>query len=351
MSEIKTMALMEAYEKLDLPQGERNLFSSPNWQRIIHQTYGLKPYGLKQFCKYIEHDGKIVSYFIYSAVHNFLEWKICVGSYCDYLDCHVSQPQHWQLFFEAIHKEYPRYRIAIRNLRDESARHCASFAPLSEEKHHTLDVRDELDVLWRDSPRSFKVAYKRALSGGLKFKRCDRSYLPEFYRLHLRLRKNKYRIFPQPYGFFNNIWRQYMDQDKGILFGAFDGRGRMVAAQIYLVCGDGLYYKFSTSRQDALQLKPNNLLIWEGIKFAKERQLSWIDLGSSETDQEGLIWFKSHILKTFKEETIHHIGFAPKDYKFSRKRILKVYTKLFTLPLMPDFMVRYGSKLIYPFLA
>lgn len=343
---IKTMPLLEAFAQLDLPDPQRNLFSSPDWQEVIFKTYGLK-----QYCKYIEENGRVSSYFIYSVVNNIFEWKICVGSYCDYLDCHVSKPEHWHVFFQAICQEFSRYRIAIRNLKDESARLCQDFSELSQEKHHEIDVRDDLDVLWRHACRNFKGAYKQALVNGLEFRRCAKSDLPRFYQLHLRLRKNKHKIFPQPYRFFEIIWRQYMEQDKGVLFGAFDRVGRMVGAQIYLICGDTLYYKFSTSRLDALALRPNNLLIWEGIKFAKERGLRTIDLGSSDPSQEGLIWFKTHICSTTRENTIHHIGFAPPDYKYSRKRILKVYTKLFTLPLMPDFMVKFGSNFIYPFLA
>ncbi|HLF18006.1 MAG TPA: GNAT family N-acetyltransferase [Candidatus Omnitrophota bacterium] len=345
MNEIKTLPLFEAFEKLALPEAERNLFSSLSWQRVIDKTYGLK-----LFCKYLQQDGKVLSYFIYSAVHNFLEWKICVGSYCDYLDCHVTDPRHWKLFFEAIRQEYPMYRIAIRNLKDETARQCGDFKLLSKEKHHEIDVRADLDELWKNTFRTFKVAYKKAL-GHLKFKRCTKEYLPKFYELHLKLRKNKYKIFPQPYRFFENIWEEYMEKDKGVLIGALDSRGRLLAAQIFLACGKGLFYKFSTSRQDVLHLKPNNLLMWEGIKYAKEKGLEKIDLGSSGLEQEGLIWFKRHICAPTLESDIYHLGFAPQGYKFSQKRILKVYTKFFTSPLMPDAMVRWGSNFIYPFLS
>ena len=346
MNEIKTLPLFEAFEKLALPQPERNLFSSPAWQRVIDQTYGLK-----LFCKYVEQGGRIRSYFIYSAVHNFLEWKICVGSYCDYLDCHVSDPRHWHLFFEAIQREYPMYRIAIRNLKDETARQCGDLTLLSKEKHHEIDIRADLEELWKNTFRTFKVAYKKALGSGLRFKRCGREYLPKFYQLHLKLRKNKYRIFPQPYRFFENIWDEYMKRDQGVLLGAFDKNNNFVAAHIFLVCGTTLFYKFSASRTDALHLKPNNLLMWEGIKYAKEKNLESIDLGSSGSEQEGLIWFKRHICTPSVESDIYHLGFAPPGYKFSQKRILKAYTKLFTFPLMPDALVRWGSNFIYPFLA
>src|SRR5436309_2815358 len=108
--DVKTIPLKEALNTLSLPGLSRNLFSSADWMQVIYQTYRTN-----LFVKYIERDGQVVSYIFYSAVKNFLEWKICVCSYCDYCDCQVESPQHWQAFFESIRSEYPQYRIAVRN--------------------------------------------------------------------------------------------------------------------------------------------------------------------------------------------------------------------------------------------
>jgi len=343
---VKTLPYFEAIKTLDLPEHYNNLFSSPEWLRIIHQTYHSK-----LFVKYIEENKRIASCITYSVVHNFLEWKICIGSYCDYFDCSVADAKHWHMFFEDLRREYPKYRIAIRNLKDLTARECPDFNLLSKELHHEIDIRDQLDVLWREAHRSFKAACARARNKGLVIKRCPKSALDQFYRLHLRLRKNKYGLFPQPYRFFENIWQQFMQKDRGILLGAYDTKNNFVAGNIYLICGDTLFYKFSTSSLDALKLKPNNLLMWEGIKFAKERGLSCFDLGSSGLEQDGLVWFKTHICKKTTQRDIHHLGFAPTNYKYSQKRILNTYTKFFTHQWMPDGMVKFGSNFIYPFLA
>ncbi len=123
----------------------------------------------------------------------------------------------------------------------------------------------------------------------------------------------------------------------------------MIAANVYLVCGNTLYYKFNTSSLEALSLRPNNLLFWEGIKLAKDRNLALIDMGSSGWDQKGLILFKDHTGAQTMD--IVHLGYTPEGYRFSQKIILKILTRFFTLPWMPDFMVRLGSHLIYPYLA
>ena len=190
---------------------------------------------------------------------------------------------------------------------------------------------------------------KQAEKSGVMVRPCGKDGLRKFYDLHLRLRKNKYRLFPQPYRFFDIIWKGYMEKNAGALLGAFDSRGRFIGGTIYLICGNTLYYKFNTSALDALKERPNNILLWEGIKFAKSRGLRFVDMGSSGLEQKGLIMFKEHA--GAEGSFITHLGFHPPDYKFSQKRILCVMTWLFTRPWMPNIFVRWGSSRIYPYLA
>lgn len=341
---VKTLTFHEAVHTLNLPGLQRNLFSSMEWLSVVQKTYNLR-----LFVKYIPRNESVASYIVYSVVKNFLEWKICICSYCDYFDGYIEKPSDWQEFFDSLHAEYPRYRIAVRNLRDESVRQNPNFKVLSKEHFHILDVRPDLDTLWKRTHASFRSPVKQASKAGVVVKRCGKDGLKKFYALHLKLRKNKYRLFPQPYRFFDDIWQEYMENNRGVLLGAFDKEGRFIGGTVFLICGNTLYYKFNTSDLNYLKLRPNNILMWEGIKFAKERNLEYVDMGSSGCEQKGLILFKNHTGAQCGDIT--HLGFAPPDYKFSQKRILKFMTRLFTLPWMPNFMLRLGSRLIYPYLA
>lgn len=341
---IKTLSYSQAVRQLDLPGADRNLFSSPAWLMTLVNTYQLN-----LFVKYIEENGRVVSHIVYSTVRNFLEWKICICSYCDYFDCQVASREHWQMFLDELHKEYPEYRIAVRNLRDEVVRAIPMLKELSRERFHLLDLKSDVDTIWRRTHDSFKAAVRQGEKNGIVVKTCPKAELEKFYSLHLRIRKNKYRIFPQPYRFFEKIWEQFMEKGKGILLGAYSPQGEFIAGNIYLECGDTFYYKFNTSSLTALQLRPNNLLFWEGIKAAKERGLQSLDLGSSGYDQKGLILFKKHAGAEMSD--IIHFGYEPAGYKFSEKRILRVMTKFFTQSWIPERVVRWGSEMIYPYLA
>ena len=341
---VKTIDLKQALSCLDFPDLDRNLFSSPKWFDVIQKTYGTR-----FEVKYIERQGRVDSYIVYSIVHNFLEWKICMCSYCDYSDGFVKDVQDWKELFDSLKRDYPKYRIAIRNLRDDLVRGCGLFHVLSKERFHILDLRPSLNEIWGRAHDSHKAAVNQAGRKGVVVKRCGKEDLKKFYHLHLNVRKNKYHIFPQPFKFFENIWDVYMESGQGFLLGAFDAQGDFIGGNIYLVCGNTFYYKFNTSKYQALDLRPNNILFWEGIKLGKELGLSFLDLGSSGFEQTGLIRFKDHA--GAKGMEITHLGYHPADYKFSQKRILRVFTWLFTRPWVPDFMVRIGSKIIYPYLA
>ncbi len=340
---VKTLPLKDALAKLALPATDRNLFSSPEWMKVIVCTYGTRI-----FVKYIERDAKVSSYVFYTVVKNFLEWKICLCSYCDYCDGYVNCAQDWEDFFQDFRREYPSYRIAVRNLRDDLVRANPHFQLLSQEWFHLLNLQDSLEAIWNRTHESFRSAVKQGKKKEISVRVCEKKYLADFYRLHLRLRKNKYRVFPQPLAFFENIWNEYMERKKGFMLGAFF-REQLVAANIYLECGNTLYYKFNTSDLSATHLRPNNVLFWEGIELAKKRGLEYLDLGSSGLEQKGLILFKEHA--GVKGQYIFHLGFAPPGFKFSKKRILKAFTTICTRPWMPEAAVRWGSQIIYPYLA
>lgn len=341
---VKTLPFEEALGRLALPELDRNLFSSGDWAAIIHQTYGAQI-----FVKYIEQDGAVKSYIVYTVIRNFLEWKVCFLSYSDYCDCHVRDLADWKAFFQSLRQDYPEYRIAIRNLRDEVVHQLPDLKHLSTEKFHFLDLQPDLEQIWKRTHDSFKSAVKQSAKAGVTVKRCEKKDLARFYDLHLKVRKNKYKIFPQPYRFFEIIWDQMIERGDGVLLGAFSPDGEFIGGNIYLKCGDTFYYKFNTSSLSALQYRPNNLLFWEGIKYAKELDCTGLDLGSSGFEQKGLILFKEHT--GAKSMEIKHLGFDPPGYRFSRKRILKLMTRTFTHPLMPEGMVRWGSSIIYPYLG
>ena len=344
MNAVRTLPFAEALDRVFLPGLEDNLFSSPAWLRALQRAYGPKI-----FVKYILRDSRVESYVFYTVIKNFLEWKVCVLSYCDYCDAHIRTVDDWRLIVDALRAEYPGFRIVVRSLRDQGARESGCFKELSREYFHILDIDRDIDAVWQGLDGKFRNQVRQAGKRGLIVRRCSRRELSRFFALHVKLRKHKYGIFAQPWGFFTVLWEEFVEKGNGFLLGAFTPEGLMVGGTLFLVCGDTLYYKINTSSQAALEYRSNNALLWEGIRIARERGLKSVDLGSSGQHQEGLVHFKDST--GAKKMEIIHIGYHPEGYVFSQKRILRVYTKLFAAQWMPDWITNLGSSLIYKFLA
>ena len=81
--------------------------------------------------------------------------------------------------------------------------------------------------------------------------------------------------------------------DGWLPLGAYAG-GELVGVTVYLRWGNVLYYKFNASSPGSLDVRPNNLLLWEGVLLAQSLGCRTLDLGPSDDDQPGLIRFKRH---------------------------------------------------------
>ena len=112
-----------------------------------------------------------------------------------------------------------------------------------------------------------------------------------YHRLHVSLRKYKYRLLAQPFDFFERIWHEFSGHE-GIVTLLARVDGEPIAGAIYLVWNDVLYYKFGASLAGALSVRPNDALFWTALRWASERGFRHLDWGLSDLDQPGLIAYK-----------------------------------------------------------
>jgi CelD/BcsL family acetyltransferase involved in cellulose biosynthesis len=129
--------------------------------------------------------------------------------------------------------------------------------------------------------------------------------------------------------------------------------GRLIGASVYLKWGDTLYYKFNASAQDALAVRPNNLLVWEGIRLAQSLGCRTLDLGPSDEDQPGLIRFKREFGAVQKDAKF--LLWTPPGWSDERgveaRRVLGELTRLMTSPGVPDDVTAGAGRQFYRYFA
>jgi CelD/BcsL family acetyltransferase involved in cellulose biosynthesis len=318
------------------------LFHSPPWFRALADAYSFEvkahvavnaanvPQGGIAFCILADIFGRRVISLPFSDA-------------CDPL---LVTTAAWPVLLRRLERE--QAPLFLRCL-DRSGQIDPHFAIIKRARWHTLSVVPDSGAIWAGFEGSARRAVRKAEHHGVVVRPLNGSDgLAEFHRLHVALRKRKYRLFAQPFEFFEAIKHRFQEVDGWFPLGAFVD-DRLVAATLYLRWGDTLYYKFNASCMSSLQLRANNLLVWAGISLAQSLGCRELDLGPSDDDQPGLIRFKRQFGAADRE--LRFLCRVPPEWQdrhaIELHRLLADLTRLLTSPNVPDDVTREAGALLY----
>jgi CelD/BcsL family acetyltransferase involved in cellulose biosynthesis len=322
------------------------LFHSPPWLRALSVTYSFKMQahvatdaanvvrGGVAFCEMADVFGR----------------RVVSSPFCDTCDPLLESSQWWPTLFACLQKhELPVY---LRCVEDHTAQGDPRVTVIKRARWHTLQVNGDIDAVWDGLEGPARRAIRKARRGDVTVRLLEGADSPaKFHRLHVALRKRKYRLLAQPLSFFEAVKECFEKIDGWFPMGAFVD-GQLVAATIYLRWGDTLYYKFNASG-DSLELRPNNLLVWAGIELAQSLGCRKLDLGPSDDDQRGLIRFKQQF--GAREREVRFLRYLPPGWPDHQSaelhRLLGELTRLLTSPDATDELTAQAGALLYRFFA
>ena len=113
-----------------------------------------------------------------------------------------------------------------------------------------------------------------------------------FYKLHVSTRR-RLGVPVQPRRYFELFWQRIVEPGLGFVLVARSAESIPIAAAVFLAWNATVTYKYSASDQAALRLRPNNILLWEAIRWSCENGFRTFDFGRSDTSNTGLRAFKS----------------------------------------------------------
>ena len=112
-----------------------------------------------------------------------------------------------------------------------------------------------------------------------------------YYALHTATRR-RLGVPVQPRRFFELVWRRMLERGLGFVLLARAGE-TTVAGAVFLAWNGTLTYKYSASDPAAWQLRPNNVLLWEAIRWGCENGYCSFDFGRTDAGNDGLRRFKT----------------------------------------------------------
>ena len=255
------------------------LFQHPDWNDVVCATYG---YRAEVWAAFV--NDHVVGGIPSALIDDARGKRRVLGAFAD-----VCEPigKEWPLIEHAITSTGIPWASRSRNRMYPSATEVSDAGI-----HQWIEVGRSVEAAEGRCHPKQRYAVRAAIRAGVGVRRSTSAEdLRKFYDLHSAIRARKHRLLPQPLRFFERIVDRYFP-DRGFLLMAEDGR-KTIAAMLFLIHGDTLYYKFSASDVTALQVHPNHLLLWHAVKEAIGMGLGSIDLGIS-TD-ESLARFKRRL--------------------------------------------------------
>jgi CelD/BcsL family acetyltransferase involved in cellulose biosynthesis len=309
-----------------------SVFHAPSWIQVLTDTYGWEAHAHVL----LDDQGRPRAGIPFCRISDVLGDRIVALPFSDYCDPLVPDDQCWHMLIDCLLTE--RSPIVVRCLHNSMPLKDNRFALVKQAKWHGLDLRPDLDTLWSRMHDSTHRAIRKSQREGVVVRVAQSEHeLRAFFDMHLKVRKYKLGLLAQPFRFFQNIWRHFVDTHHGFLLLALY-QDKIVAGDFFLEWKDTLYYKFNASLPADLSHRPNDLLIWEGIQYAKARGFQSLDFGLSDIDQEGLLRYKRKF--GTEEKTISFLRCAPNGSPTSVEKELRTLlaqlTHRFTDHLVPD---------------
>lgn len=271
---------------LDDPS-KKSLFYSPNWISVLHRVYGFEMFTAIDASQNLD--------IHFALVDNIAEKKLVSLPFSDYTDIDNNRSEDYREIVEAMKMEFPEVPILFKTIgKKENTEDNPVFGRVTRNAlYHRIATDAEVDAADIQSS-SFRRNVKQAQKTGVRVQlKRDRTALKDFYGMYHGLRLGKFGSIPQPYPFFEAIFEEFLEKDKGFLMEA-SYKNKPIASIMVLQYGDILYYKFGASTEESLDLRPNNLIFDVLISHAIDNGFKAVDLGLSGTGEsyKGLVRFK-----------------------------------------------------------
>ncbi|MBV9313923.1 MAG: GNAT family N-acetyltransferase [Pseudonocardia sp.] len=317
-----------------------SLFTSPPWIQAVCDSYDFIP----QARIAVGDDGTPVGGFAWITVSDIRGERISSLPFCDRADPPLGSPAGWVgLADDALRAGTP---LAMRCFSDCPAVADPALRVAGEAAWHGTPTNCTEEELHRrissTSRRNLKAADRNGIQVVVS---AELDAVHTFHRLHVRLRKNKYRLLAQPVEFFERIWERF-SADEAVVTLLAEHDGIVVAGAMFLIWADTLYYKFGASLSEYLPMRPNDALYWAALKLAIARGLTGVDWGISDLDQPGLVSYKRKWASTERRVLTLRGGPDPTP-KTEVGAMLGELTRLFTEESVPDDITTKAGALLY----
>jgi hypothetical protein len=289
MNDIKILNPLEvpSWDEQILALPGCSFFHSAAWARVLTESYGYKPL----YFSVLEGD-RIRALLPLMEVNSFLTGRRGVSlPFTDFCEPLAEKEEDFREMWAAIQELGNRQgwrTMELRGGKDFLPQEPAAAAYYL----HALALQDDPEKLFSRIKDTHQRNIKKARKAGVTVElRRDAQGLKAFCRLNAITRRD-HGLPPQPSFFFETIGHSIISQGKGFVALA-DHQGIKVAAAVFFHFGGQAVYKYGASDKRFQNLRANNLVMWESLKWLAENNFQELHFGRTDLDHEGLRRFKT----------------------------------------------------------
>ena len=313
-------------------------FHTSGWAKALQETYNYKPI---YFCKFS--DGALTCLFPLMELRSRLTGFRAVSlPFTDYCTPILNKCTFKEMFEHIVKYGLGRgwkcidLKVPLSTI-DPDTPHIVSY-------RHIINIDRSLDSVLANTSSSNRRNIRKATKENVQIEFSDsHDSMLKFYELNCITRR-MHGIPPQPLHFFKNVFKNIIDQGRGIIVKA-KLEEKVIAANVYFHFHKKALYKYGASDYKYQNLRANNLIMWKAIEWYHEKGFTELCLGRTEQSNTGLRRFK--LAWGSEEEIIANCRFDLNKKKFvaySRKAS-RLHTSIFQR--MPIPLLKGMGKILY----
>ena len=275
------------WDQLLLSTEQYSFFHSSAWAKVLYDSYNYSPQYLFSL-----QENKINLLIPFMNISSSLTGKrgVCLPftDYCDpIINCDITDD-----IFPYIIEYAKKSRWKYLEIRGGDSL-FSNVKPSSYFYGHTLLLSEDDDQLFSKFSKNTKRNIKKALGNNdLKIILSNSlESIQEYFNLHCITRK-RHGLPPQPFYFFKNIHEHILSKNSGFVVLA-SYKNVVVGGAVYFHFGNNAIYKYGASNLDYKEIKPNNLIMWEAIKWYSQNGYKHFCFGRTDPENSGLRRFKT----------------------------------------------------------
>lgn len=316
-----------------------SFFHSSAWAKVLSASYGYEP----QYLVWLSGDriaGLIPMMDVKSRLTGHRGVSLPFTDFCDPI---IDTIIPFSEIFKQIVNLGSRNRWKYIDLRG-GQEHFENTIPSRNYLTHTMCLSGDSDRVMASFRDSTRRNIKKAQHAGVAVRLLSSSEaVQEFYRLNCSTRK-RHGLPPQPYRFFKELQEHVLEKNLGFVALA-EYRNKAIAGNIFLHLGDKAVYKYGASDDLFSDLRANNMVMWEAIKWYCQNGYKELHLGRTDCVHRGLQQFKNGWGVQEKHLAYYKYDVVQSRFTKARPGVISISEKV--VSRLPSRALRLTGSLLY----